>query len=146
MNENWARLLDRAEIQFDSEILDEATRGKRLLITGAGGSIGTALSQEIAARAPARLVLLDGHEASLVHLRQRIGELASRCDARFVLADLRDQHKIAQVFARERIDTAFHLAAYKQVPLAEDNVDQVASVNLLGTLNVLDAATASGTS
>jgi len=146
MNEDWAPLLNRPEIRFERRVLEEAIRGKRVLITGAGGSIGSALSLEVAEYHPGRLVLVDSHEASLFHLRERVEELGGRCDATYVLADLRDRPKVFQTFRRERIETAFHLAAYKHVPLAEDNIDQVISVNILGTLNVIEAATECGTS
>ncbi|MGH2459789.1 MAG: SDR family NAD(P)-dependent oxidoreductase [Chloroflexota bacterium] len=141
MIENWAPLLMRPEIQFAREVVESAVRGKRVLITGAGGSIGSALGQTVATFQPERLVLLDSHEASLFRLRQRLEEDAvSEVGAAYVLADLRDRPKVCQVFRRERIDLAFHLAAYKHVPLAEDNLDQVVSVNVLGTLNVVEAA------
>lgn len=146
MNENWARLLNRPEIRFERQILEEAIRGKRVLITGAGGSIGSALGQEAAEYQPDRLVFVDSHEASLFRLRERMEELGIRCDAAYVLADLRDRPKVFQTFRRERIESVFHLAAYKHVPLAEDNIDQVVSVNLLGTLNVIEAASEYGTS
>lgn len=145
MSEGWVQLLERPEIQFDLGVLDLALRGKRVLITGAGGSIGTALARLALAREPEQLVLLDSHEASMFHLRQKMAD-GGPVDVRYVLADVRDRAKIDQVFRRGKIDVAFHLAAYKHVPFAEDNVDQVASVNLLGTMNVVEAAKEYGTS
>ena len=146
MDLNWAQLLHRPEIQFDQSVLEGAIRGKRILITGAGGSIGTSLTRLVQGSDPAQLLLLDSHEASLFHLRQQFADRAERLDVRYILADLRDRSKIQQVFRRGRIDVAFHLAAYKHVPLAEDNVDQYVGVNLLGTLNVVEAAKEAGTS
>lgn len=137
---DWARLLHRPEISFARSLFDSAVRGKRVLVIGAGGSVGTALTRIVAAHEPECLLLLDSHEASLVHLRQSMAEDLGRRDAHFVLADVRDRAKVDQVFRRNRIDLVFHLAAYKQVPLSEDNVDQVAGVNLLGALNVVEAA------
>ncbi len=145
MSEGWATLLQRTEIQFERTVLDLALRGKRILITGAGGSIGSALALQACQHEPEQLILLDSHEASLFHLRQKIVR-DHAVDTRYVLADVRDRAKIDQVFKRHRVDVAFHLAAYKHVPFAEDNVDQVASVNVLGTMNVVEAAGEYGTS
>lgn len=146
MLENGARLLPRPEITFERSLLGAAVRGKRVLVTGAGGSIGSALALLLRELEPDRLVLLDSHEASLFQLRQRIATASAAPDVRYVLADLRDRAKVQQTFRRERIDVAFHLAAYKHVPFAEDNVDQVVNVNVIGTLNVVEAAAEHGAS
>ncbi len=138
--DDWSKLLDRPEICLEAAVLRATIEGRRVLITGAGGSIGRALTRTASNWLPDRLVCLDSHEASLVHLQQQIRDYAGSVDVHYVLGDVRDQRKLEQIFRRFRIDVVFHLAAYKQVPLAEDNIDQVIGVNLVGTLNVLEAA------
>lgn len=145
MSETWAELLQRPEIQVDRRILASAVIGRRVLITGAGGSVGSALVRLVRDLDPAALALLDHHEASLVRLAQQLGQPAS-FEVRYQLVDLRDQRKLSQVFQRFRPEVVFHLAAYKHVSLAEDNVDQVIGVNLIGTVNLIEAAIAAGTS
>lgn len=146
MSLDWARLLSRPEICFPPRALEAAVRDRRVLITGAGGSIGTRLAELILSCGAGQLLLLDCHEASLFRLRQTLEAAFAGRELRYVLADVRDRLKVFQVFRRSRIDVVFHLAAYKHVPLSEDNADQVAAVNLLGTLNLLDAAREHGTS
>ena len=140
MIDDWSKLLPRPEIRFHDDVLRPRVAGQRVLITGAGGSIGRSLATALCAWNPDQLVCLDSHEASLVHLRQQLGRRSDGLDVRYVLADVRDREKLDQTFRRFAIDVVFHLAAYKQVPLAEDNIDQVIGVNLIGTLNVLEAA------
>lgn len=139
MSETWAELLQRAEIAIARPVLESAVADRRVLVTGAGGSVGSALARLIASLGPAGLVCVDHHEASLVRLAQQLDPPA-RVTPRYQLADLRDQRTVSQLFRRFQPEVVFHLAAYKHVALAEDNVDQVIAVNLIGTLNLLDAA------
>lgn len=140
MSENWSFVLSRPPIEFNDGVLARAVRGRRVLITGAGGSIGSELSRRVARLNPARLALLDAHEASLWRLRQSLDPATSSAALTYVLADVRDRGKILSVLRRSPADVVFHLAAYKHVALAEENVDQAASVNLVGTLNLIECA------
>jgi O-antigen biosynthesis protein WbqV len=136
----WTALLDRPEIRFDPAWLQSAIQGRRVWITGAGGSIGSRLAQTVLAFGPAELTLIDAHEASLVRLAQKLGTSA----ARYLLADVRDRRKLDHSLRRAGTDVVFHLAAYKHVPLAEGNVDQVFATNVLGALSLLEACAAHG--
>jgi FlaA1/EpsC-like NDP-sugar epimerase len=89
---------------------------------------------------PERLVLVDNHEASLHRLSRDFGRNSEENSPEFILADVRDERKMRQVVRRYDADVIFHLAAYKQVPLGESNVDQVLDVNILGTANVVSNA------
>ena len=140
MIDTWGKLLERPEIPVDRERLRPVLAGRCIAITGAGGSIGTGLSQFISTFGPERLLLIDSHEASLVRLRQQLQSLPNPPAADFILADLRDRRKLDQCLRRQPCQIVFHLAAYKQVPLSEANVDQVIAVNVLGTLNVVEVA------
>lgn len=125
-------LIGRGEIRFDREFLAARIGGRRLLVTGAGGSVGTRLAAFLASLEPSGLVLVESHEPSLFHLRARM--LARYPDVSYcwTLADVRDERKLAAVFAEVRPELVFHLAAYKHVPLAEENVDQAIAVNVVG--------------
>ena len=137
-------LLERAPVAFDSSRLAAGLAGRRILVAGAGGSVGSALSERLAALRPAELVLLDSHEPSLFRLRSRL--LAGWPDGqyRWALADVRDERKLAALFRQCRPQVVFHLAACKQVPLGEENVDQVFDVNVLGTVGLVRQATLAG--
>jgi FlaA1/EpsC-like NDP-sugar epimerase len=136
----WARLLDRPEIPVDRDRIAPVLQGRRIAITGAGGSIGAALARFASTFELERLILFDSHEASLVRLGQQIRSVSGQGEMRFVLGDVRDRRKLDLTLRRFPCDVIFHLAAYKQVPLAEENVEQVLGVNLVGALNVLEAA------
>ncbi len=139
MNVDFSRLLGRPEIRLPNDALSDAIRGRPILVTGAAGSVGTALSHLLGSQQANRLVLLDNHEPSLFHLlRSFPADLKDR--VRPVLADARDRRKLQRIFSEERPQIIFHLAAYKQVPLAEQNIDQVIDVNVGGFLNVAELA------
>ena len=138
--ENWSSLLRRPEIKFEPAILRREVEGRRVMVTGAAGSIGAVLTRRLLALGAARVIAVDSHEGSMYRLSTELRTIPTDAEIQFVLADLRDQKKTAQVFRRSRPDLVAHLAAYKQVPLAEENVDQVIAVNVVGTLNVLEAA------
>jgi FlaA1/EpsC-like NDP-sugar epimerase len=140
----WASLLDRPEVRFDELALHEALAGRRLLVVGAGGSVGTALTETLAGFDPAELVLLESHEPSLFHLRGRVLAARPGLRARWALGDVRDERRIAALFRECRPEIVFHLAACKHVPLSEENVDQAISVNVLGTIGLLHQAAEAG--
>ncbi len=146
MTSSWAFLLERPEIQIPGRLLDRVFSGRRVVITGAAGSVGTALSHLAFAHSPECLVLVDSHEASLVRLSREFESSDGKTPPRFVLGDVRDPRKMLQVLRRHRPDIVFHLAAYKQVPLGEANVDQVLDVNIVGTVNLVECAQETGVS
>ncbi|MCL4459931.1 MAG: polysaccharide biosynthesis protein [Chloroflexi bacterium] len=133
-------LLERPPLRIDMTVLSQALAHKRLLITGAGGSIGVALSEWLCALHPAELCLLDNHEDSLFKLQQRLGMAGGNLSLGFVLADVRDRRRMRLVFEERQPDVVFHLAAYKHVHLAEENPGEAIAVNVLGTLNVIQQA------
>ena len=143
MSETWAELLERPEIRFDSAVLGDVVAGRRILITGAAGSVGRALARSVAAWRPESLVLLDWHEASLFHLDQQLasaGSLLADVHPRYVLADVGDRRKLEHLLRRQPVDVIFHLAACKHVALGEANPDQAVRVNIGGTLGLVEVA------
>jgi FlaA1/EpsC-like NDP-sugar epimerase len=114
--------------------------GHRVLITGAGGSVGRPLAAAVAGANPAALVLLDHHEASLWELHRR----HAAPGVNLVLADVRHGPGLASVLREHRPDTIFHLAAYKHVPFGEAFPGEVFSVNVAATRRLLDTAVEAG--
>jgi FlaA1/EpsC-like NDP-sugar epimerase len=115
-------------------------RGRRVLVTGAGGSIGTELCRQIAALEPQQLIVLGHGENSLFDLSQELAEVAPTLDCRVVVADIRDGQRINRVFRYFRPDVVFHAAAHKHVGLMEQNREEAITNNVLGTHRVVSAA------
>lgn len=133
-------LLRREPVRANDEAVGAALAGKRVLVTGAGGSIGRELCRQIARRNPAELVLLGHGENSIfeifLELRADYPELLFSP----VIADVRDEERLSQVFEHHRPQVVFHTAAHKHVPLMEVNVVEAITNNVMGTHNVVQAA------
>lgn len=138
-------LLRREPIHTDLEQVRSLVAGRTMLVTGAGGSIGSELSRQLARLGPAEIVLLGHGENSIFDI---LGELAGRFPAiRFspVIADVRNRERMQEVFARHRPAAVFHAAAHKHVPLMEANIADAVTNNVLGTRNVAELAAESDT-
>ncbi|PYD76616.1 polysaccharide biosynthesis protein [Novacetimonas pomaceti] len=138
-------LLNRPPVPPDFGRLEGMLRGRRVLVTGAGGSIGTELVHQIAHYAPESLILLDNGEYPLWRIDVALSEQAPRVPRHIVIADVRDPQRIEQVFARYRPELVFHAAALKHVPMVEDNPCEGLLTNIEGTRVVADAARRHGT-
>jgi FlaA1/EpsC-like NDP-sugar epimerase len=137
-------LLGRPRQVLDSAPMRELIAGKRILITGAGGSIGSELARQIAGFAPARLVLLDHSEFLLYEIDREIGALQPALARRAVLGDIRNRGRLDGIFAEERPELVFHAAALKHVPLAEANPPEAVATNVLGTRQLAEVCLATG--
>ena len=137
-------LLGRPRQVLDSAPMGELIAGKRVLVTGAGGSIGSELSRQIAGFAPARLTLLDHSEFLLYEIDREIGALQPALPRRAVLGDIRNRARLEAVFAEERPELVFHAAALKHVPLAEANAPEAVATNVLGTRELAEVCLSSG--
>lgn len=138
-------LLGREAVTLDDDGLHGLLRGQVVLVSGAGGSIGSELCRQIARFEPARLILLDSSEFALYtiddELRGSFQSLARQCWA----ADVRDSEQVAEILASERPAVVFHAAAYKHVPLMEDvNAWQAVRTNALGTFTMARASRQAG--
>jgi FlaA1/EpsC-like NDP-sugar epimerase len=137
-------LLGRPQAVLDREAMARLIGGRRVLVTGAGGTIGSELARQIAALAPARLILVDNSEYLLYTidgaLRERWPELAIQP----LLADVRDRCRIDAVFAAEQPQIVFHAAALKHVPMVEANPIEGVLTNVIGSRNVAEAARSCG--
>lgn len=141
---DYDRLLERPPVAFDEEVVRRRFDGGSVLVTGAGGSIGSALIELLACFGATTLVCFDGHEPSLFRLGLRLRERYPSRRVRLATGDVRDTRRLSRLIDEHAVDSLFHLAAYKHVPLGEENCDQVAEVNVLSTLALADAAASAG--
>ncbi|PPR17390.1 MAG: UDP-N-acetyl-alpha-D-glucosamine C6 dehydratase [Alphaproteobacteria bacterium MarineAlpha9_Bin7] len=137
-------LLGRPQTRLDREAMAKLIGGRRVLITGAGGSIGGELARQVAATGPDRLILLDHGEYNLYHIDREIAERSPTLNRHAVLGDIRDRVFLEQIFRAERPELVFHAAALKHVPLAETNPCEAVLTNVVGTRQVADSCQAFG--
>jgi FlaA1/EpsC-like NDP-sugar epimerase len=133
-------LLSRDPVDIDRERCLQTLHGKSVVVTGAAGSIGAELCRLIVSFGPSALHLVDSNETGLHELRVDLLRLEPDCQVKPWLASIADRDKTEQVFAAARPAVVFHCAAYKHVPLTQENPDQAFFVNVMGTLNVFRAA------
>jgi len=132
-------LLGRDQVVLDDRGLHQLLTGKVVMVTGAGGSIGSELARQIAKFAPARLVLFDVNEYALYCIEQEF--LTAKDSVASIIGDVRNPGRVQAVLSRFRPAVVFHAAAYKHVPLMEvDNAWEAAQNNVLGTLRLARAA------
>ncbi len=132
-------LLGRPQAVLDRTALHKLIAGQRVLITGAGGSIGSELARQVCGYAPSRVVLLDASEFNLYTIGQEMDGLQGAPSWRAALCNVRDEAALARIFAEERPDLVFHAAALKHVPLVEQNVLEGVHTNVIGARNVAEA-------
>ncbi|HEY7607070.1 MAG TPA: nucleoside-diphosphate sugar epimerase/dehydratase [Actinomycetes bacterium] len=151
-------LLGRQQVDTDLEAVKAMLRGRRVLVTGAGGSIGSEIARQVASFGPASLVLLDHDEThlhdavmSLDEFTEQLSEATGVVDLataemrlETVLADIRDRERVFSVFVKHRPEIVFHAAAHKHVPVLEEHPAEALHTNVLGTANLADAAVANG--
>jgi O-antigen biosynthesis protein WbqV len=131
-------LLGRPQTVLDREAMARLIRGKRVLVTGAGGSIGSELVRQVSALGPAALTLLENGEFALYTIDLEVAERFPGLARRAVIADIRDRARLAQIFAETRPELVFHAAALKHVPMVEANSGEGVLTNALGTRNVAE--------
>jgi FlaA1/EpsC-like NDP-sugar epimerase len=137
-------LLNRQQVKLDRAGMARLVAGQRVLVTGAGGSIGSELARQIAGFAPAELMLLDNSEYALWQIDLEVAELAPDVPRRAVIADVRDRARLRTLCEDFKPELVFHAAALKHVPIVEANPLEGLQTNVLGTRAVADAAAASG--
>ena len=133
-------LLSRAPVGLDDAPLHRLIAGRRVLVTGAGGSIGGELCRQIAAMAPAACIMLDRNENGLHALHLELRDRLSPASLHPVIADVTDAARIDEVFALHRPEIIFHAAAHKHVPMMEANPCEAIKNNVTGTATVAEAA------
>jgi FlaA1/EpsC-like NDP-sugar epimerase len=128
-------LLGRQPIATDLASVVELIRGRRVLVTGGGGSIGSEIVRQVAEYGPSRLLVLDRDETNLFDAMAAIGDRGTA-----VLLDIRDRVRVRRLFQAERPEIVFHAAANKHVPLLEAHPAEAAATNVIGTRNLVTAA------
>ncbi len=135
-----ADLLRRETARIDHELVGLSLGGRRVLVTGAGGSIGRELCRQIARWGPAEMVLLGHGENSIFEIFVELGEDFPSLPIHPVIADIRDTNRLDQVFDSHHPQVVFHTAAHKHVPLMENNISEAVTNNVVGTYNVVNVA------
>jgi FlaA1/EpsC-like NDP-sugar epimerase len=138
-------LLGRSEVHLASEKAGRLIRGQRVLVTGAGGSIGSELCRQISAFEPAKLYLLDHDESNLQRLQLEITGSSLLDSDDIIIADVRDRRRIDQVFHATQPQLVFHAAAHKHLPLLERHPCEAVKSNVRGTQHLIEAAVRHGT-
>lgn len=139
-----ADLLGRKQIDTDLAAIADCLTGRKVLVTGAGGSIGSELCRQIHRFRPAELMMLDRDESALHAVQLSIHAEARLDSPNVILADIRDTEAMLSVFLRRRPDVVFHAAALKHVTVLERYPEEAWKTNVLGTLELLDAARRAG--
>jgi FlaA1/EpsC-like NDP-sugar epimerase len=137
-------LLGRRPVRTDIDAIADRFAGQRILVTGAGGSIGSELCRQLHQFAPAELIMLDRDESALHEVQFTLHGRALLDSDETVLADIRDPRRVRAVFERFRPQIVFHAAALKHLPLLERYPGEALQSNILGTQTVLEAAAAGG--
>lgn len=140
-----ADLLRREPVQIEDRLVGAALTGKRVLVTGAGGSIGGEICRQIAHWSPQMLIMLGHGENSIFETMLELREDFPSLPIQLVIADVRDKPRLQSTFTDFRPQVVFHAAAHKHVPLMEANIEEAITNNIIGTQNVVQAASAVGT-
>ncbi|MCH7758875.1 polysaccharide biosynthesis protein [Patescibacteria group bacterium] len=133
-------LLGREKVTIDTNSIKNFISKKNILVTGAAGSIGSHLCNQILKFKPQKLIALDQNETGIFHLERTLNKLFPNSNKSFIIADICDKQKIDWLFNKFKPDVIFHAAAYKHVPVMEDHPDEAVKNNIFGTLTIGQAA------
>ena len=133
-------LLAREKVEIDTKAIKDYITNKKVLITGAAGSIGSELCRQISKFNPKQIITIDQRESGTFFLEKELNRDFPEINKKFIIADVCNKNKIEKIFKKEKPDVVFHAAAYKHVPLMEENPDEAIKNNIFGTLNIAKAA------
>jgi len=138
-------LLQRKPIKIDNSRISEDLVGKRVLVTGAAGSIGSEIVHQVLSYQPAMVILCDQAESPLHEMKLEVEEKFPKVPTTIFIADIRNLQRMHKLFSDYKPEVVFHAAAYKHVPMMEENPSEAVLANVLGTKNVADLSVAFGT-
>lgn len=130
-------LLGREPVKIDLEEISSYIKGKKVMVTGGGGSIGSELCRQIARFSPSRLIILDIYENNMYEVQQELKRKYPKLDIVCLVANIREEKKMNKIFSKYTPDIVFHAAAHKHVPLMEDSPHEAIKNNVYGTLNLV---------
>ena len=133
-------LLDRDQVEPDTELLKKKINAKTVLVTGAGGTIGSELCRQILKLNPDKLILMELNEFALYKIYEELSLHSEKIKIISILSNAQDQNKLEKIFGFFQVDTVYHAAAYKHVPLVEQNICEAVKNNVFGTLAVVRAS------
>ena len=137
-------LLGREPVSLDAEAIGKFLTGRVVLVTGAGGSIGSEICRQVLRFLPSRIVAMEQAENPLFHVESEIKELFPEAPWFSYICDVCDDNRVGDIFQREKPDVVFHAAAHKHVPLMENNPGEAIKNNVFGTRTIAEAAVKSG--
>ena len=136
---SYKDLLGRATVRLENEKISEYLKDKCVLVTGAGGSIGSELCRQICKYNPALVVLFDASESNLYSIQMELKHILTHLKFRAVLGRIQDKRLVDDIFNKYKPDVVFHAAAYKHVPLVERNPWEAVYTNIIGTNTIINA-------
>ena len=122
MSLDYNKLLNRKPIITDLKLIKDFIKGKRILVTGGAGSIGSEIVRQLVKFNASTVTVFDNAEASMFHLEQEISRSNPNSHIKYVIGDVRDKYRLEEVFDSFKPNIVFHAAAYKHVPILENNV------------------------
>lgn len=139
-----ADLLGRAQVRVNNDEIFRAIRGRKVLVTGGGGSIGSELCRQIAKAKPKQLIIFDIYENNAYEIQQELRRTYPQLDLEVLIGSVRNSNRINQVMHTYKPDIVYHAAAHKHVPLMEDSPNEAIKNNVLGTYKTAMAAAKTG--
>jgi FlaA1/EpsC-like NDP-sugar epimerase len=133
-------LLGRKPILTDFSTIQDYIKGKRVIVTGGAGSIGSEIVRQLIKFNASSVVVYDNAEASVFHLEQEISRSNPKSHIKYVIGDVRDKYRLEEIFDSFKPNVVFHAAAYKHVPMMELNPVEAVKTNVLGTMNVANVS------
>lgn len=137
-------LLGRDQIRLEEEEVEQFIKNKTVLVTGAGGSIGSELCRQITSFNPKKLVMIDIYENSLYDIELELTKKYPKIELHSIIANVREKKRLEEIFMHFRPEVVFHAAAHKHVPLMETSPQEAVKNNVFGTLNLSEVSIASG--
>ena len=137
---DYNKLLGRDPLSTDLNSIQDYIKGKRVLVTGGAGSIGSEIVRQLVNFGASTVTVFDNAEASMFHLEQEVSRTFPKAHIKYVIGDVRDKYRLEEVFDSFKPNIVFHAAAYKHVPMMESNPVEAIKTNVLGTMNVSNIA------